>query len=334
MRKKEVLMRTEDLCKYYPVKKQWPWQERREVHAVDGISLTVYQGETIGIVGESGCGKSTFGQCLLMLQKPTSGQIWYQGEEISTWKERKLRALRGEIQMVFQDPYSSLDPSRTVFQIVAEPLEAQAVLGNYPKEQIRGRVKEMLELVGLGEDVMSRFPHEFSGGQRQRIGIARAFACAPKLVVCDEAVSALDVSIQAQIINLLQDLQERTGVSYLFISHDLGVVRHISDRIVVLYLGQIVEEASKEALFEQPVHPYTRTLLEAIPLPDPEKPLQVEEGVIEFPDPLAVAQGCRFCLRCPFAQELCKTKQPERFEVEPGHFVACHRAKELVEGMR
>ena len=328
--KKEELIRTEKLCKYYPVRAKYPWQEKKAVRAVDGISMTVCKSETVGIVGESGCGKSTFGQCLLMLQKPTSGKIWYQGEEISNWKERRLRTLRGKIQMVFQDPYSSLDPSKTVYQIVAEPLEAQVAMGNFSREQVENQVLKMLELVGLGKNVLSRFPHEFSGGQRQRIGIARAFACEPQLVVCDEAVSALDVSIQAQIVNLLQDLQEQTGVSYLFISHDLGVVRHISDRILVLYLGQVVEEARKEDLFEHPLHPYTQTLLKAIPQPDPSKHLEISEETIEFPDPLQAAQGCRFCLRCPYGtEEVCRKNKPEFVEVEPGHLVACHKAKEF-----
>ena len=323
MEEKELL-RVEQLCKYYPVKGRRPGGKKQMVKAVDSVSLTLRRGETLGVVGESGCGKSTLGQCILMLQRPTSGHVWFDGQELTGRSEHSLRPLRGRMQMVFQDPYSSLDPRWTVRQILAEPLCGQ----NH--SQAQKRVEELAALVGLDRESLDRYPHEFSGGQRQRIGIARAFAAAPELVLCDEAVSALDVSIQAQIVNLLQDLKEQTGVSYLFISHDLSVVHHISDRIVVLYLGRVMEEGTRDQLFRNPCHPYTKMLLEAVPQPDPESRPKEQPASSDFPSPLDIPSGCRFHTRCPYCDPVrCEAEEPELTEVAPGHFCACHFGKEI-----
>ena len=323
MEEKELL-RVEQLCKYYPVKGRRPGGKKQMVKAVDSVSLTLRRGEILGIVGESGCGKSTLGQCILMLQRPTSGHIWFDGQELTGRSEHSLRPLRRRMQMVFQDPYSSLDPRWTVRQILAEPLHGQ----NH--HQVQERVEELAALVGLDQESLDRYPHEFSGGQRQRIGIARAFAAAPELVLCDEAVSALDVSIQAQIVNLLQDLKEQTGVSYLFISHDLSVVHHISDRIVVLYLGRVMEEGTRDQLFRNPCHPYTKMLLEAVPQPDPESRPKEQPASSDFPSPLDIPSGCRFRTRCPYCDPVsCEAEEPELTEVAPGHFCACHFGKEI-----
>lgn len=323
MEEKELL-RVEQLCKYYPVKGRRPGGKKQMVKAVDSVSLTLRRGEILGIVGESGCGKSTLGQCILMLQRPTSGHVWFDGQELTGRSEHSLRPLRRRMQMVFQDPYSSLDPRWTVRQILAEPLHGQ----NH--HQVQERVEELAALVGLDQESLDRYPHEFSGGQRQRIGIARAFAAAPELVLCDEAVSALDVSIQAQIVNLLQDLKEQTGVSYLFISHDLSVVHHISDRIVVLYLGRVMEEGTRDQLFRNPCHPYTKMLLEAVPQPDPESRPKEQPASSDFPSPLDIPSGCRFRTRCPYCDPVrCEAEEPELTEVAPGHFCACHFGKEI-----
>ena len=323
MEEKELL-RVEQLCKYYPVKGRRSGGKRQTVKAVDGVSLTLRRGETLGVVGESGCGKSTLGQCILMLQRPTSGHVWFDGQELTGRSEHSLRPLRRRMQMVFQDPYSSLDPRWTVRQILAEPLCGQ----NH--SQAQKRVEELAALVGLDRESLDRYPHEFSGGQRQRIGIARAFAAAPELVLCDEAVSALDVSIQAQIVNLLQDLKEQTGVSYLFISHDLSVVHHISDRIVVLYLGRVMEEGTRDQLFRNPCHPYTKMLLEAVPQPDPESRPKEQPASSDFPSPLDIPSGCRFRTRCPYCDPVrCEAEEPGLTEVAPGHFCACHFGKEI-----
>ena len=323
MEEKELL-RVEQLCKYYPVKGRRPGGKKQMVKAVDSVSLTLRRGEILGIVGESGCGKSTLGQCILMLQRPTSGHVWFDGQELTGRSEHSLRPLRRRMQMVFQDPYSSLDPRWTVRQILAEPLHGQ----NH--HQVQERVEELAALVGLDQESLDRYPHEFSGGQRQRIGIARAFAAAPELVLCDEAVSALDVSIQAQIVNLLQDLKEQTDVSYLFISHDLSVVHHISDRIVVLYLGRVMEEGTRDQLFRNPCHPYTKILLEAVPQPDPESRPKEQPASSDFPSPLDIPSGCRFRTRCPYCDPVrCEAEEPELTEVAPGHFCACHFGKEI-----
>ena len=302
------------------------------VKAVTDVSFDVKPGETIGIVGESGCGKTTLGRCIVRAYKASEGEVFYRtrtGEEVDFLKvdRKKMKEIRKEIQMIFQDPYSSLDPRMTVLDIIKEPLKA-----NYPrmpKSEMDQRAKEMAQKVGLNPTYLMRYPHAFSGGQRQRIGIARALVVEPQIIVCDEAVSALDVSIQAQVINLLRDLQKDLNLTYLFISHDLSVVEHISDKVGVMYLGRMVEFGETEALFEKPLHPYTEALLSAVPVADPT--VQIERIPLrgEIPNPADPPSGCFFHTRCHFCTEKCKQCAPEYEELEPGHFVACHRAREL-----
>ncbi len=293
------------------------------IKAVDDVDFTVRRGETLGLVGESGCGKTTTGRCILRLYRPTDGEIWFDGVDIAQARTNQMRAMRRQMQIIFQDPYSSLNPRMTAGNIIGEPLAVHGLVNN--RREYRERVAELLNNVGLNPYMADRFPHEFSGGQRQRIGVARALSVDPAFIVCDEPVSALDVSIQAQIINLLEDLQERYDLTYLFIAHDLSVVRHISDRVAVMYLGKIVEIADRNAIYENPQHPYTRALLSAVPIPDPVLDAQRERIILtgEVPSPLNPPSGCVFHPRCPIATEDCSRVNPEAREVLPDHIAAC-----------
>lgn len=321
----EVLLKAKDLKKHYAVRSGVLSNIKGYVRAVDGISLSINSGETFGLVGESGCGKSTLGRLLLRLIEPTSGECIVNGENIYSLKEAQLRKLRKDIQIIFQDPYASLNPKMTVGKIIGEPLKIYNIIPN--EKEREERVKELLETVGLSRDHYGRYPHEFSGGQRQRISIARALALKPKLIVCDEAVSALDVSVRSQILNLLKDLQEKFNLTYIFISHDLSVVKYICDRIGVMYLGKIVEMAPSKELFSNPVHPYTRALLSAIPEPDPKK---VKDRVIlkgDVPNPINPPSGCTFHPRCSYACEKCKTDAPQMKHLDEEHYAFCHIAE-------
>jgi oligopeptide/dipeptide ABC transporter ATP-binding protein len=316
-----ALLQVRDLRKHYPVRKGVFGRLAGKVHAVDGISFSIAASETLGLVGESGCGKSTAGKTILRLLDPTAGTIEWQGQRIDALGRAAMRPFRRELQAVFQDPYSSLNPRLRAADIVAEPLRNYERLG---AAAVRERVAWLFEKVGLRPDQMIKYPHEFSGGQRQRLGIARALAVRPKLIVCDEPVSALDVSVQAQVINLLEDLQAEFGVSYLFVAHDLAVVEHISHRVAVMYLGKIVELTDKRSLFRDPQHPYTEALLSAVPVPDPraQKKRIILQG--DVPSPITPPPGCRFHTRCPYAEERCRREEPAMKEVRPGHLVACH----------
>jgi len=318
----DVLVEVDRLVKHFPVKKGFfSSRQTGVVRAVDDVSFTIARGETLGLVGESGCGKSTTGRLLIRLLEPTSGAIRLDGVDLARMKAGALRARRRDVQIIFQDPFSSLNPRKTVGGIVAEPL---IVHGVGDRRQREARVAELLKVVGLDADHAERYPHEFSGGQRQRIGIARALALNPKFIVCDEPVSALDASIQAQIVNLMQDLQREFGLTYLFISHNLAVVRHVADRVAVMYLGRIVELTDKFSLYEAPKHPYTQALLSAIPVPDPDQPRRRIALTGDVPSPLDPPQGCRFHTRCPHAEPRCRAIDPPLVDAGGGHHVACH----------
>ena len=328
MAERKVLLQVQDLYKHFPINKGFFSQGKNKVHAVDGISFDIFDGETLGLVGESGCGKSTAGRTILQLHRPTAGKVLFDGQDLAQLHGSELRKQRRYLQMIFQDPYASLNPRMTVGQIIGEPMQIHNTLKG--KEQ-QTRVQDLLELVGLNPGFINRYPHEFSGGQRQRIGVARALALQPKLIVCDEPISALDVSIQAQVVNLLEDLQEQLGLTYLFIAHDLSMVRHISSRIAVMYLGIIVEISDRNALYSNPIHPYTKALLSAVPFPDPFVEENRKRIILEgdVPSPVNPPSGCRFRTRCPYAKEICSNEKPDFREVLPGHFVACHFSDEL-----
>lgn len=322
----EALLEVEHLKVHFPVRGGGWFGKREFVRAVDDVSLRIGAGETLGLVGESGCGKTTLGRAILRLIEPTAGRIWLEGEELTRLSGAALRARRRKLQMIFQDPYSSLNPRMTIEDVVGEALDVHGLVSD--RAARRARVAELLQAVGLEPAHALRYPHEFSGGQRQRIGIARALAVEPKLIVCDEPVSALDVSVQAQIINLLQDLQRQRGLAYLFIAHDLAVVEHISHRIVVMYLGQVVETAEARALLREPRHPYTRALLSAVPQTDPESRRRRIVLPGDVPSPMHPPSGCRFHPRCPIAERpRCVQESPQLREVSPGHWVACHLAQ-------
>ena len=323
----EVLLKVDKLVKHFPIYRGILQRQVGAVHAVDGVSFDVYKGETLGLVGESGCGKSTTGRTILQLYKPTSGSIRFGDVDLAKLKGEPLRHMRKRFQMIFQDPYASLNPRMTVGDIIGEPLLVHNV--GTPKE-IENRVADLLKKVNLNPAFSTRYPHEFSGGQRQRIGIARALALQPDFIVCDEPISALDVSIQAQVVNLLEDLQQQFGLTYLFIAHDLSMVKHISDRVAVMYLGIIVELADRATLYRNPLHPYTQALLSAVPIADPVLEEQRKRVILEgdVPSPVNPPSGCRFRTRCPIFQKgLCDVEQPVFREVNPGHFVACHLVK-------
>ncbi|MFO1444520.1 dipeptide ABC transporter ATP-binding protein [Bacillus sp. Bva_UNVM-123] len=325
---KKVLLQVDHLKQYFPVKSDSLFKPKAYVKAVDDISFHLFEGETLSIVGESGCGKSTTGRAILRLDEPTDGKVYYSGQNILDLNKREMRKLRGDLQVIFQDPFASLNPRQTVKQILNEAMAIQDVV---EKSKRVDRMLELLGLVGLPAEALDRYPHEFSGGQRQRIGIARALAVNPKLIICDEAVSALDVSIQAQILNLLKKLQKQFKLTFLFISHDLSVVRHISDRVMVMYLGKVVEIAEKKSMFDSPLHPYTRALLSSIPVPNPT--VKNERIILkgDVPSPINPPSGCRFHTRCPFATEKCKAEEPALRELGENHFVSCHFAENLVQ---
>lgn len=326
------LLEVRDLKMYFPITRGIVFQRQvGAVKAVDGISMTIKRGETLGLVGESGCGKSTAGRAILQLYKPTAGEVIFDGRDLTKLSGNEMRRTRRDVQMIFQDPYASLNPRMTVGDIIGEPIKVHNLRKG--SKAVRDRVQELLQLVGLNPYFINRYPHEFSGGQRQRIGIARALAVEPDFVVCDEPVSALDVSIQAQVINLLEDLQDQLGLTYLFIAHGLSVVKHISDRVAVMYLGRIVELADSIELYREPLHPYTQALLSAVPIPDPAIEKKRQRIILQgdVPSPINPPPGCRFHTRCPIAIDKCRVEDPPFIDYGGGHFAACWRAREVNE---
>ena len=325
----DTLLQVDNLVMHFPIYRGVIQRQVGAVRAVDGISFDVRRGETLGLVGESGCGKSTTGRTILQLYKPTAGDVFFEGVNLVKLKGEPLRKMRRKMQMIFQDPYASLNPRMTVGQIVGEPLLVHSAASG---KEIEERVEHLLEVVKLNPAFSTRYPHEFSGGQRQRIGVARALAIQPSFIVCDEPISALDVSIQAQVVNLLEELQAEFSLTYLFIAHDLSVVRHISDRVAVMYLGVIVELADRNALYQMPLHPYTQALLSAVPIPDPVADAQRKRIILEgdVPSPANPPSGCRFRTRCPIAEAVCAESRPEFREIRPGHFVACFFAERFL----
>jgi oligopeptide transport system ATP-binding protein len=322
----DVLLRVENLVKHFPIHRGLLQRQVGAVRAVDDISFDIKRGETLGLVGESGCGKSTTGRAILQLHRPTSGKVDFDGVNLVALKGEELRRTRRKMQMIFQDPYASLNPRMTVGNIIGEPLIIHNIASG---KEVDDRVAQLLELVKLNPSFATRYPHEFSGGQRQRIGVARALSLQPSFIVCDEPISALDVSIQAQVVNLLEDLQEQFNLTYLFIAHDLSMVRHISTRVAVMYLGVIVELAARADLYESPLHPYSQALLSAVPIPDPIAEANRKRTILEgdVPSPANPPSGCRFRTRCPIAENFCADSRPEFREVTPGHYVACHKVK-------
>jgi len=322
----DYILEVENLKMYFPIRRGVIQRHVGDVKAVDGVSFSVKGGETLGLVGESGCGKTTTGRAIIRLYKPTAGQVHFEGEDLVKLKGDHLRMMRRKMQMIFQDPYASLNPRMSVEAIVGEPLMVHKIAKGKEKAEI---VDHLLTIVGLNPSLKKRYPHEFSGGQRQRIGLARALALNPDLIICDEPISALDVSIQAQVVNLLEELQERLGLTYIFIAHDLSMVRHISDRVAVMYLGKIVELTDRHTLYNNPLHPYTQALLSAVPVPDPVIEKNRERILLhgDLPSPAHPPKGCNFSTRCPVAIDICSEVEPDYLEVEPGHFCACHLVK-------
>ncbi|MBQ2455231.1 MAG: ATP-binding cassette domain-containing protein [Firmicutes bacterium] len=316
----KTMIEVKDLTKFFKTPKGM-------LHAVDGVSFSIEEGKTLGVVGESGCGKSTTGRCILRLIEPTAGKVFFEGQEVTAMNSRQMHDMRQKMQIIFQDPFSSLDPRKTVAQTIQEPMKE---FGIVPKDQLHAKTRELMDMVGLASRLINTYPHELDGGRRQRIGVARAISLKPKFIVCDEPVSALDVSIQAQILNLLKELQRDMGLTYMFITHDLSVVNHFSDDIAVMYLGQLVEKAPAEELFANPVHPYTKALLSAIPIPEvggPKRERILLKG--EITSPVNLPDECRFAKRCNYSCEECRKSDPKLFEISPGHFVACHRMNEF-----
>ena len=326
---KDTLLQVDDLVMHFPIYRGVIQRQVGAVRAVDGVSFDIERGETLGLVGESGCGKSTTGRTILQLYRPTAGAVHFEDVDLVHLKGEELRKIRRKMQMIFQDPYASLNPRMTVADIVGEPLVVHEVAKG---KEIQDRVQHLLEIVKLNPSFASRYPHEFSGGQRQRIGIARALALQPSFIICDEPISALDVSIQAQVVNLLEELQEQFNLTYLFIAHDLSMVKHISDRVAVMYLGVIVELASRDELYAKPLHPYTQALLSAVPIPDPIADAKRKRTILQgdIPSPANPPSGCRFRTRCPIAEAVCAESRPEFREIKPGHFVACFFAERFL----